>query len=136
MHLGRQRVARTAATAPPARSPPRCSRPISPLCPPPLLPPQNTLTVNEVLQDDDNSPVGFVTSCDDLLRFSNPPYEDAYARCFSNTDAALDCPANSYPVMVVLDLNEDDQKVRRPPAPRRRRRRCRCLAGFATACAA
>ncbi|PSC74950.1 von Willebrand factor type EGF andpentraxin domain-containing 1 Flags: Precursor [Micractinium conductrix] len=71
---------------------------------------ENTLTVNEVLQDDDNSPVGFVTSCDDLLRFSNPPYEDAYARCFSNTDAALDCPANSYPVMVVLDLNEDDQK--------------------------
>ena len=50
-----------------------------------------------------------IEACIDLRQPLNP-YDEAEALCLANDVADGPCPANSYPVMMVPDLNEDDEK--------------------------
>ena len=78
---------------------------------PPALPClQNTITdINDVRQDDDKSPLDVIRDCSDLT-YPIAPYNEAAILCRGNAVADEACPPNSYQVMMVPDLNEDDEK--------------------------
>ena len=60
-------------------------------------------------QDNDISALDMIRSCDDL-KYPLTPYSEAQFLCKNNGDADLACPENSYQVLMVPDLNEDDEK--------------------------
>ena len=91
--------------APPANPSPRTPPP-----PPTHTHPQNTITsLNDVRQDDDISPLSVIELCSDL-EYPLVPYDDAATLCLTNDVADGPCPANSYPVLMVPDLNKFDEK--------------------------
>ncbi|PSC75222.1 serine threonine [Micractinium conductrix] len=70
---------------------------------------ENTVNLDDVKQDNDVSALSVIEACIDLRQPLNP-YDEAEALCLANDVADGPCPANSYPVMMVPDLNEDDEK--------------------------
>lgn len=71
---------------------------------------QNTITDNgDVRQDDDKSPLDLIRNCTDL-DYPIAPYDEAALLCRGNEIADEKCEPNSYQVMMVPDLNEDDEK--------------------------
>ena len=72
--------------------------------------PQNTITsLDDIRQDDDINKLSVIERCSDL-DYPLVPYDDAKTLCLDNASADGACPVNSYPVMMVPDLNEDDEK--------------------------
>ncbi|PSC75144.1 serine threonine [Micractinium conductrix] len=71
---------------------------------------ENTITsLDDIRQDDDINKLSVIERCSDL-DYPLVPYDDAKTLCLDNASADGACPVNSYPVMMVPDLNEDDEK--------------------------
>ena len=82
------------------------------LLPGPLFSLQADVSADDMLQDDDITPLGEVPDCD-ALDANNPIYS-AKALCLDNASADAKCPDNAYGVMVVEDgaVNAWNEKMK------------------------